>query len=71
MPSAFKSDKMKAALKKDPEIVWNLVAYVLSLSEKRRSGEIPIAGLYDRSEKSTMRDMMQQRDAITNKKEEE
>lgn len=32
------------ALKDEPETIWNLVAYVLSISNRRRSGEVPEPG---------------------------
>ena len=32
------------ALKDNPETIWDLVAYVLSLTNKRRAGEIPPPG---------------------------
>lgn len=32
------------ALKEEPETIWNLVAYVLSISNRRRSGEVPEPG---------------------------
>jgi mono/diheme cytochrome c family protein len=33
-----------SALKDEPETVWDLVAYVLTLTDKRRQGEIPHPG---------------------------
>ncbi len=33
------------ALKDEPDTIWDLVAYVLSVSNKRREGEIPAPGL--------------------------
>lgn len=37
MPTAMKSKDMQAYLNEDKDAVWNLVAYVMSLSEKRRA----------------------------------
>ncbi|MBI3860542.1 MAG: cytochrome c, partial [Planctomycetia bacterium] len=35
----------QAALASEPETFWNLVSYVLYVSNRRRAGEIPDAGL--------------------------
>lgn len=35
----------KSTLTKEPETLWNLVAYVLHVSNKRRKGDMPSAGL--------------------------
>ena len=34
----------KNALQAEPETIWNLVAYVMYVSNRRRSGEIPLSG---------------------------
>jgi mono/diheme cytochrome c family protein len=34
----------KAALAEEPQTIWNLVAYVLYVSNRRRAGDIPEAG---------------------------
>ena len=36
-----------ATLQKEPETTWNLVAYVLTIADSRRSGKIPDAGLLE------------------------
>jgi len=34
-----------SALSQEPETIWNLASYVLYVSERRRNGEVPAAGL--------------------------
>ncbi len=36
-----------AALQKEPETIWSLVGYVLTIADSRRSGKIPDAGLLE------------------------
>jgi hypothetical protein len=36
-----------AALQRQPEMIWNLVGYVLKIADKRRLGEVPDPGLLE------------------------
>ncbi len=78
MPTAMKSKEMQAFLKEDKDAVWSLVAYVLSLSETRRStvdqqgrfikGETPPSGKF---ELPNMRDAMNPDSSSATEKKEE
>ncbi len=44
----------QTVLGSEPDTFWNLVSYVLYVSNRRRAGEIPEAGLMPKAEESAV-----------------